>query len=70
MHGHSDQDCVAGSVIQISGMVAVEDASRTVAWLPDYHSGFSTRTSPGVNLAPGDLRTSGAIQQADQLPTC
>ena len=70
---------MAGSVIQASGMVIVEDASRTVAWLPDYHSGASVRTSPGVNLAPlrGDLWTSllckqqgEAVQQADQLPIC
>ena len=68
----NDQDSVAGSVIQASGMVVVEDASRTAAWLPDYHSGASVRTSPGVNLAPlrGDLRASEAVQQADQLPTC
>ena len=67
-----NQDSVAGSVIQASGMVVVEDASRTAAWLPDYHSGASVRTSPGVNLAPlrGDLRASEAVQQADQLPTC
>ncbi len=63
---------MAGSVIQASGMVVVEDASRTVAWLPDYHSDASVHTNPGVNLAPlrGDLQTSEAVQQEDQLPTC
>ena len=69
LHGHNlpinNQDSVAGSVIQASGMVVFEDVLRTVAWWPDIQSVTSVCTSPGVNLAPlrGELWTSLLCKQ-------
>ena len=60
-----NQDSVAGSVIQASGMVVFEDVLRTIAWWSDIQSVTSVCTSPGVNLAPlrGELWTSLLCKQ-------
>ena len=47
-----DQDSVAGSVIQASGMVLFEDALKAGTLVVDLRSAASVRTTPLVNLAP------------------
>ena len=48
----SDQDSVAGSVIQASGMVLFEDGLKPGTLVVDIWSAASVRTTPVVNLAP------------------
>ena len=47
-----DQDSVAGSVIQASGMVLFEDGLKPGTLVVDIWSAASVRTTPVVNLAP------------------
>ena len=47
-----DQDSVAGSVIQASGMVLFEDGLEAGALGVDIMSAPSVRTTPVVNLEP------------------
>ena len=47
-----DQDSVAGSVIQASGMVLFEDGLKPGTLVVDIWSATSVRTTPVVNLAP------------------
>ena len=47
-----NQDSVAGSVIQASGMVLFEDALKAGTLVEDLWSNASVRTTPVVDLAP------------------
>ena len=47
-----NQDSVAGSVIQASGMVLFEDGLKPGTLVVDIWSAASVRTTPVVNLAP------------------
>ena len=49
---NQDQDSVAGSVIQASGMVLFEDALEAGTLGVDIWSAPSVRTTPVVKLAP------------------
>ena len=49
---HVNQDSVAGSVIQASGMVLFEDALKAGTLVEDLWSNASVRTTPVVDLAP------------------